>query len=74
MRGGYPVCVAHIERHTKKNGTLLRIETWWEARSPHGSRLHTVCGHRHRTSDAAKKCLPDVIEKYKALRWPKKKA
>jgi hypothetical protein len=31
------------------------------------------CPHHHRTEDAAKKCLPDVIEKYKELRWPKKK-
>lgn len=60
MRGGYPVHVNLVVRRGHK--------PFWQVRSNLIS-----CPHHHRTEDAAKKCLPDVIEKYKELRWPKKK-
>jgi len=61
MRGGYPVHVCHV--------TTSNLCQFWQVRSS-----FVTCPHRHRTQESAKKCLPAMIEKYKELRWPKKKA
>jgi len=73
MRGGYPIHAVTIEQHktnTKTGRTTIRV--WHEATSPSGSHLHTNCGHKHKTLEAARKCIPAVESAYCQKRWPKK--
>ena len=61
----YPIKLYEVA--TAEDKTL-----WWYA----GFRMrnhHGKCGHRHRTQEAAEKCIPFMEGVYKLLRWPKNK-
>jgi hypothetical protein len=75
MRGGYPISAVTIEQHStniKTGSTKIRV--WCEAQSssPYKSRVFTSCGHKHKTLEAAQKCVPAVEAAYREKRWPKR--
>jgi hypothetical protein len=71
MRGGYRVYAVEIDQHWHDGKTrVAKVRNWFEAASPCNSKLHTTCGHKHKTIEGAEKCVPAVELAYREKRWP----